>query len=159
MCARLCKTTSQGQDLSARSTHPIHHVEEQRHLMDHIIPEVFKIKGPICRWKVCKGDVNSVGYIRQSICWMTNDGRLAQTLVDQRDGGSGEWIREASFAGGLDRSGAIHPPNLVTAVLKVIKRNVLVNKSSQLSNSSLAVPLQNFLSSGTILTTRERDKP
>ena len=32
--------------------------------------EVFKIKGPICRWKVCKGDVNSVGYIRQTICWM-----------------------------------------------------------------------------------------
>ena len=37
-------------------------------------PEVFKIKGPICRWKICKGDVNSVGYIRQAICWMTNDG-------------------------------------------------------------------------------------
>ena len=30
-----------------------------------------------------------------------------------------------SFAGGLDRSGAIFPPNLVTALLKVIKRNVL----------------------------------
>ena len=90
-----------------------------------LFPEVFKIKGPICRWKVCKGDVNSVGYIRQAICWMTNDGRLAQTLADQRDGGSGEWIREASFAGGIDRSGAISPPNLVTAVLKAIKRNVL----------------------------------
>ena len=72
-----------------------------------------------------KGDVNSVGYIGQAICWMTNDGRLAQTLADQRDGGSGEWIREASFAGGLDRFGAIFQPNLVTAVLKVIKRNVL----------------------------------
>ena len=79
-------------------------------------PEVFKIKGPICRWKVCKGDVNSVGYIRQAICWMTNDGRLAHMLA---------WIREASFACGLDRSGAMFPPNLVTAVLKVIKRNVL----------------------------------
>ena len=88
-------------------------------------PEVFKIKGPICRWKVCKGDVNSVGYIRQAICWKTNDGRLAQTLADQRGGGSGEWIREASFTGGLHRSGAIFPPNLVTAVLKVIKQNVL----------------------------------
>ena len=53
-------------------------------------PEVFKIRGPFFRWKVCKGDVNSVGYIRQAICWMTNDGRLAQTLADQRDGGSGE---------------------------------------------------------------------
>ena len=37
VCARLCKTTPQGQDLSARSTHPIHHVEEQGHLMDRII--------------------------------------------------------------------------------------------------------------------------
>ena len=41
-CARLCKTTSQGQDLSARSTHPIHHVEEQRHFMDHIISGSFQ---------------------------------------------------------------------------------------------------------------------
>ena len=56
---------------------------------------------------------------------MTNDGRLAQALADQRDSGSVEWIREASFGGGLDRSGAISPPSLVTAVLKVIKRKVL----------------------------------
>ena len=84
--------------------------------MDHIISGSFQDQ---------KGDVNSVGYIGQAICWMTNDGRLAQTLADQRDGGSGEWIREASFAGGLDRFGAIFQPNLVTAVLKVIKRNVL----------------------------------
>ena len=49
---------------------------------------------------------------------MTSDGRLARTLADQRDSGSGEWIREASFTGGLDRS-------LVTDVLKVITRNVL----------------------------------
>ena len=34
-------------------------------------PEVFKVKGPICRWKVCKGDVNSAGFVRQAIGWMT----------------------------------------------------------------------------------------
>ena len=42
VCARLCKTISQEQDLSARSTHPIHHVKEQRHLMDHIISGSFQ---------------------------------------------------------------------------------------------------------------------
>ena len=42
MCARLCKTTSQGQDLSARSTHAIHHVDEQRHLMGHTISGSFQ---------------------------------------------------------------------------------------------------------------------
>ena len=88
-------------------------------------PEVFKVKGPICRWKVCKGDVNSAGFIRQSICWMTNDEQLARALADQCDSGSGEWMREASFAGGLDRIDAIFPPSLVTSVLKVIKRKVL----------------------------------
>ena len=37
VCARLCKTTSQGQGLSARSTNQINFVEGQGHLMDHII--------------------------------------------------------------------------------------------------------------------------
>ena len=87
--------------------------------------EVFKVKGPICRWKVCKGDVNSAGFIRQSICWMTKDEQLARALADQCDSGSGEWMREASFAGGLDRIGANFPASLVTSVLKVIKRKVL----------------------------------
>ena len=114
-------------------------------------PEVFKTKGPICRWNVCKRNVNFFVCIRQAICWMTSDGRLAQTLADQLDSDSGEWIREASVAGGLDRSGAIFPPNLVTAVVKVI---CWISKSFQLSNSSLAVPLQSFLSSGNRLTTR-----
>ena len=38
----LMKDNITGQDLSARSTHPIHHVEEQRHLMDHIISGSFQ---------------------------------------------------------------------------------------------------------------------
>ena len=40
-------------------------------------PGVFKVKGPICRWKVCKGDVSSAGFVRQAIGWMTNDEQLA----------------------------------------------------------------------------------
>ena len=56
---------------------------------------------------------------------MTNDEQLARALADQCDSGSGEWMREASYAGGLDRIGAIFPPSLVTSVLKVIKRKVL----------------------------------
>ena len=58
---------------------------------------------------------------------MTNDEQLARALADQCDScghGSGEWTREASFAEGLDRIGAIFPPSLVTSVLKVIKRKV-----------------------------------
>ena len=88
-------------------------------------PGVFKVKGPICRWTVCKADLNPVGFVRHAICWMTNDAQLARALADQCDGGSGEWTREASSAGGLDQIGAIVPPNLVTSVLKVIKRKIL----------------------------------
>ena len=88
-------------------------------------PENFKVEGPICRWKVCKGEVNSAGFIPQAICWMTNDEQLARALADQCDSGSGEWTRGASFAGGLDGIGAIFPPSLVTSVLKVIKRRML----------------------------------
>ena len=36
-----------------------------------------------------------------------------------------EWTREASSAGGLDQIGAIFPFNLVTSVLKAIKRKML----------------------------------
>ena len=50
---------------------------------------------------------------------MTNDEQLARALAGECDSGSGEWLREASFAGGLDRIGAL------TSVLKVIKRKVL----------------------------------
>ena len=88
-------------------------------------PVVFKVKGPICRWTVCKADLNPVGFVRHAICWMTNDAQLARALADQCDGGSGEWTREASSAGGLDQIGAIFPPNLVTSVLKVIKRKMV----------------------------------
>ena len=88
-------------------------------------PGVFKVKGPICRWTVCKADLNPVGFVRHAICWMTNDAQLARALADQCDGGSGEWTREASSAGGLDQIGAIFPPNLVTSMLKVIKRKML----------------------------------
>ena len=56
---------------------------------------------------------------------MTNDEQLVRALADKCDSGSGEWMREASFAGGLDQIGAIFPPSLVTSVLKVIKRKVL----------------------------------
>ena len=56
---------------------------------------------------------------------MTNDAQLARALADQCDGGSGEWTREASPAGGLDQIGTIFPSNLVTSVLKVIKRKML----------------------------------
>ena len=93
--------------------------------------EVFKVKGPICRWKVCKGDVNSAGFVRQAIGWMTNEEQLAQALADQWDScghGSGEWTRGASFAGSLGRNGAFFPPRLVASVLKVIKRNMLDQK-------------------------------
>ena len=75
-------------------------------------PEVFKVKGPICRWKVCKGDVNSAGLFGRQIGWMTNDEQLARALADQ------------SFAGVLSRNGAILSPRLVTSGLKVIKRKV-----------------------------------
>ena len=88
-------------------------------------PGVFKVKGPICRWTVCKADLNPVGFVRHAICWMTNDAQLARALADQCNGGSGEWTREASSAGGLDQIGAIFPPNLVASVLKVIKRKML----------------------------------
>ena len=94
-------------------------------------PEVFMVKGPICLWKVCKGEVNSTRVIQQTIGWMTNDEQLARALADQCDScghGSGEWTRGASFAGGLGRNGAVFPPRLVASVLKVIKRKVLDQK-------------------------------
>ena len=78
---------------------------------------------------------------------MTNDEQLARALADQCDSGSGEWMRVASFAGGLDRSGAIFSPKSRHIGVGWIK------ESSKLLNLSLAVPLQSFLSSGTILTT------
>ena len=56
---------------------------------------------------------------------MTNDAQLARALADQCNGGSGEWTREASSAGGLDQIGAIFPPNLVASVLRVNKRKML----------------------------------
>ena len=88
---------------------------------------VFKIKGPIFRWKVCKEDVSSAGFVRQAIGWMTNDEQLARVLSDQCSNcgyGSGEWTRGASSSG-LGRNGAVFPPRLVASVLKVIKRKVL----------------------------------
>ena len=84
------------------------------------------------RWKVCKGDVNSAGFIRQATGWMTNDEQLARALADQCDSCghcSGDWTRGESFAGGLGRNGAIFPPRLVASVLKVIKQNMLDQKS------------------------------
>ena len=89
---------------------------------------VFKIKGPICRWKVCNEDVSSAGVIRQAVGCMTNDEQLARALSDQCSNcgyGSGEWTRGTSFSGGLDRIGAVFPPRLVAFVLRVIKRKVL----------------------------------
>ena len=91
-------------------------------------PDVFKIKGPICRWSVCKENVSSAGFVRQDIGWMTNDEQLARALAGQCGNcvyGSGEWTREVSPPGGLGRNGAVFPPRLVSSVLKVIKRKVL----------------------------------
>ena len=45
MCARLSKTTSQGQGSSARSTNQINFVEKQGHLMDRIISRNFQDQG------------------------------------------------------------------------------------------------------------------
>ena len=89
---------------------------------------VFKIKGPICRWKVCKEDVNSAWLIRQAIGWMTNDEQLARALSDRCSNcgyGSGEWTRGASSSGGLGRNGAVFPPRRVASVLRNIKRKVI----------------------------------
>ena len=91
-------------------------------------PDVFKVKGPICRWSVCKEDVSSAGFDRQAIGWMTNDEQLARALASQCGNceyGSGEWTREVSSSGGLGRNGAVFPPRLISSVLKVIKRKVL----------------------------------
>ena len=84
-------------------------------------PGVFKIKGPICRWKVCKEDVSSAGFMRQAIGWMTNDEQLTRALSDQCSNcgySSGEWTRGASSSGGLGPNGAVFPPRLVASVLK-----------------------------------------
>ena len=73
-------------------------------------PDVFKVRGPICRWSVCKENVSSAGYIRQAVGWMTNDEQLARALADQRGHcgyGSGEWTREMSSSGDLGRNGAV----------------------------------------------------
>ena len=92
-------------------------MEGQGHFMVASFPEVFKVKGPICLWKVCKGEVNSAGFVRKTIGSMTNDEQLARALADQCDS-----------CGGLDRIGTVFPPRLVASVLKVIKRKVLDQK-------------------------------
>ena len=50
---------------------------------DRDISWVSSFPGPICRWKVCKEDVSTAGFIRQAIGWMTNDEQLARALSDQ----------------------------------------------------------------------------
>ena len=54
--------------------------------------------------------MSAAGFVRQAIGWMTNDEQFARALADECGScghGSGEWMRGASFAGGLGRDGAI----------------------------------------------------
>ena len=126
MCALMQDNTSSGNIFLHEAPIRSFAWKNRGHLMDRIISwSVQGQRSTICWWTVCKADLYPVGLVRHAICWMTNDVQLARALADQCNGGSGEWTREASSAGGLDQIGAIFPPKLVTSVLKVIKRKML----------------------------------
>ena len=92
------------------------------------IPNVEIVEGPMCRWKMVGRDASGEGYIRKPSCWMTNLPELAETLrgvcANDLPGGKHEWHRHIHLVNGRAKMARIHPPALVRAVLRALKRQM-----------------------------------
>jgi hypothetical protein len=91
-------------------------------------PNVFLVKGPMCRWGMKAIDRREnpprEGFVRKETGWLTNSPVLAKIL----EGGVDQCThRHVHLIGGLAAAAAVYPPKLVSAVLQGIKEQMILD--------------------------------
>ena len=90
---------------------------------------VYRVTGPMCRWKLVQRDEEGEAYVRKETGWLTNSRRLAQLLggVCENQTG-GPWHRHLHLVGGArTRAAQVYPPALVQAVLESLRDQLVEN--------------------------------
>ena len=100
--------------------------------------EIFEVKGPMCHWnlKATERRTRKTGLVKKETRWMTNSSKLAE-LLNQTCANklqeSSKWHRHVQLVGGLAKQAQCYTPELVEAILKTIKAEMMTdNELSQL---------------------------
>ena len=105
--------------------------------------DVYVVKGPMCCWDMMDSDELGEGYIRKETGWMTNCPELAAILegVCSNVDGSREWHRHIHLKDGRTHRARVYPPELVAAVLKGIKKQMISDGCLSELHSLVAGPV------------------
>ena len=92
---------------------------------------VYRVTGPMCRWKLAQRDEEGEAYVRKETGWLTNSRKFAQLLggVCENQTG-GPWHRHLHLVGGArTRAAQVYPPALVQAILEGLREHLVENGS------------------------------
>ena len=88
---------------------------------------VYLVKGPMCRWGMMSEDASGPGYVRKETGWLTNSSELARILEGMCSRVYGDWHRHVHLINGRAARAKRYPPKLVSAVLKGIKKQMVLD--------------------------------
>ena len=102
-------------------------------------PKVYSIDCPMCRWSLkARGSSDEVEFMRKQTRWLTRSKEIAEVLR-----GGGRWKRDSRHIHMMGKSETVseYPASLVVAMLRAIKRQIVLDGAIRIGEMHFAGPV------------------